>query len=72
MLNDDELTQLALDAIAFSMEMHEDIPTAHRILATLTPLRVQQLCCVLGAMVDPNRPLEVMAWWRDLAPGEAA
>lgn len=71
-MTEEELTQLVLDTIAFSMEMHEDIPAAHRILRSLDRLRLEQLCCVLGAMVDPNGPLEDMTWWRDLPEAREA
>jgi len=71
-LTPEEEDQLLVDAIALAMDVRDDLATAHRTVRHLDRGRLEQLCCALAAMVDPNLPLPVMAWWRALAPKEAA
>lgn len=72
MLTPEEEDQLLVDAIAFAMDMRDDLAAAHRSVRQMPRDRLEALVCALGAMVDPNCPLPVMAWWRALAPKEAA
>lgn len=62
-----EEDQLLLEAIEFAMDMREDLTAAHRRVRHLDRARLEHMACVLGAMVDPNIPLPVMAWWRQYA-----
>ena len=63
-----EEDQLLVDAIAIAMDIREDLAQAHRTIASLDRLRLEQVAAALAAMVDPNLPLHVTAWWRAL-PG---
>lgn len=66
MLTPEEEDQLLVDAIALAMDIRDDLAQAHRAVRSLERLRLEQICVALGAMVDPNVPLPVMAWWRTL------
>ncbi len=58
--------QLLVDAIAIAMDVRDDLAQAHRTVHSLERDRLEQVCVALAAMVDPNIPLPVMAWWRTL------
>lgn len=66
MLTPEEEDQLLVDAIALSMDVREDLAAAHRRVAYADRRQLERLCIALAAMVDPNIPLPVMAWWRHL------
>lgn len=66
MLTPEEEDQLLVDAIALAMDIRDDLAQAHRTIRSLDRLRLEQVCVALAAMVDPNVPLPVMAWWRAL------
>jgi hypothetical protein len=66
MLTPEEEDQLLVDAIALAMDIRDDLAQAHRTIHSLERLRLEQVCVALAAMVDPNLPLPVMAWWRAL------
>ena len=70
-LTPDEEDQLLVDAIAVAMDVRDDLAQAHRTIRSLERLRLEQICVALAAMVDPNVPLPVMAWWRVLAQDTA-
>lgn len=61
-----EEDQLLVEAITVAMDMREDLRAAHLRLRQMDRLRLEQVACVLAAMVDPNIKLPVMAWWRHL------
>jgi len=67
-----EEDRLLAQAIAFAMDMREDLAAAHRTVRYLDRADLEALTCALGAMVDPNLPLPVMAWWRTLATAREA
>lgn len=67
-----EEDRLLAQAIAFSMDMREDLAAAHRTVRYLEREQLEALACALGAMVDPNCPLPVMAWWRALPQAREA
>lgn len=64
MLTPPEEDQLLVDAIALAMDVREDLAAAHRAIRHADRSRLEQLTVALAAMVDPNIPLPVMAWWR--------
>lgn len=66
MLTPEQEDQLLVEAITVSMDMREDLRAAHLRLRQMDRLHLEQVCCVLAAMVDPNVKLPVMAWWRTL------
>lgn len=71
MLKPEEEDQLLVEAITVAMDMREDLRAAHLRLRQMDRLRLEQVCCTLAAMVDPNVKLPVMAWWRVLAQDAA-
>ena len=71
MLTPQEEDQLLVDAIAVAMDIRDDLAQAHRTVRSLERARLEQICVALGAMVDPNVPLPVMAWWRVFAQDAA-
>lgn len=71
-LTPEEEDRLLADAIALVMDVRDDLAQAHRTVRHLGKDQLEQLCCALAAMVDPNCPLPVLAWWRALTPEEAA
>lgn len=70
-LSPEEEDRLLLTAIEHAMDMREDLAAAHSRVRQLSKHELEQLCCALGAMVDPNVAVPVMAWWRCFAPTEA-
>jgi hypothetical protein len=56
--------RLAGQALALIGDMREDLGAAHRTVRALDHLELQQLCCVLAAMVPMDMPLAQLAWWR--------
>lgn len=66
-----EEDQLLVDAIAVAMDVRDDLAQAHRTLRHMDRLRLEQVCVALAAMVDPNCPMPVMAWWRVFAQDAA-
>ena len=68
MLTPEEEDQLLVEAITVAMDMRENLRDAHLRLRQMDRLRLEQVSCVLAAMVDPDIKLPVMAWWRTLAP----
>lgn len=58
--------RLAAQALSLAMDMREDLGAAHRTVRYLSRLELEQLCCVLAAMVDVNKSFAAMAWWRTL------
>lgn len=67
-----EEDRLLAQAITFAMDMREDLAAAHRTVRHLDRADLEALTCTLGAMVDPNLPLPVMAWWRAFAAAREA
>jgi hypothetical protein len=65
--------RLMAQALALVEDMREDLDSAHRAVRYLDRLELEQLACVLAAMVPVDLPLATLAWWR-LMPqsGEAA
>lgn len=61
-----EEDQLLVEAITVAMDMRENLRDAHLRLRQMDRLHLEQVCCVLAAMVDPDVKLPVMAWWRHL------
>jgi hypothetical protein len=61
-----EEDQLLVEAITVAMDMRENLRDAHLRLRQMDRLHLEQVCCVLAAMVDPDVKLPVMAWWRAL------
>lgn len=57
----DDLAALALDMVGL---IRDDRDAAHRTVARLSHLELEQLACVLAAMVDPDKPMSELAWWR--------
>lgn len=57
---EDELLHTALQLADY---LRRDVPAAHRITAQLDRLELEQVCCVLAALVDPDWSPTV-AWWR--------
>lgn len=51
-------------AQALAWDMREDLAAAHRTLRVFDRLELEQLCCVLAAMVPVDVPLQQLAWWR--------
>jgi hypothetical protein len=47
-------------------DVRHQLHAAHLRLRTMDRLRLEQISCVLAAMVDPHTSPEVMAWWRHL------
>ncbi len=66
-----EEDRLLLTAIEHAMDVREDLAAAHRRVRAMGKFELEQLCCALAAMVDPNTPIPVMAWWRVFAPTSA-
>lgn len=58
------LDDLAATAMGLVDDIRTDRPAAHRTLAAMTHLELQQVACVLAAMADSSVPFNVMAWWR--------
>lgn len=63
---------LAAQALALAVDIREDLGAAHRTVRALDRLELEQVCCVLAAMVDVSASFPAMAWWRSLAGREAA
>lgn len=61
-----EEDRLLVEAITVAMDMRENLRDAHLRLRQMDRLHLEQVCCVLAAMVDPDVKLPVMAWWRAL------
>jgi hypothetical protein len=59
-----EEDQLLVDAIALAMDVRDDLAAAHRTIRHADRTQLERLTVALAAMVDPNIPLPVMAWWR--------
>jgi len=59
---------LAAQALQLVTDIRDDIGAVHRTVRVLDRLELEQLVCVLSAMVDPSKSLAQMAWWRKLAP----
>lgn len=47
-------------------DVRHQLHAAHLRLRVADRLHLEQLACVLAAMVDPHTSPEVMAWWRHL------
>jgi hypothetical protein len=58
--------RLAGQALQLVTDVRDDLAAAHRTVRVLDHLELEQLCCVLAAMVDPTKTLAQMAWWRRL------
>lgn len=71
-MSPEEEDRLLAQAIAFAMDVREDLLAAHRTVRYLDRDELEALTCALGAMVDPNLPLPVMAWWRSLPQSREA
>jgi len=71
MLTPEEEDQLLVEAITVAMDMREDLRAAHLRLRQMDRLRLEQVCCVLGAMVEADLELSKMAWWRNPAQDAA-
>lgn len=56
--------RLAATACMLVQDIRNDRDAAHRTLAAMDRLELEQVTCVLAAMVDPDINLNVMAWWR--------
>jgi hypothetical protein len=56
--------RLAAQALALTSDIRDDLGAAHRALRALSRLELEQLCCVLAAMVPVDVPLQQLAWWR--------
>lgn len=56
--------RLATAALVLAGDMRSDLGAAHRTVRYLSKPELEQLCCVLAAMVDPDQPFNRMAWWR--------
>jgi hypothetical protein len=56
--------RLLRDAMALSELMRDDLAAAHRMVRYSQRLKLEQLCCVLAAMVDPGLPID--PWWAEL------
>jgi hypothetical protein len=56
--------RLAAQALALTSDIRDDLGAAHRALRALPRLELEQLCCVLAAMVPVDVPLQQLAWWR--------
>lgn len=67
MLTPQEEDQLLVEAITVAMDMRDNLRDAHLRLRQMDRLRLEQVCCTLAAMVDPDIKLPVMAWWRVFA-----
>jgi hypothetical protein len=56
--------RLAAQALGLASDMRYDLAAAHRSVRALSRLEVEQVCCVLAAMVPVDVPLQQLAWWR--------
>jgi hypothetical protein len=56
--------RLAGQALALTSDIRDDLGAAHRAVRVLPRLELEQLCCVLAAMVPVDVPLQQLAWWR--------
>jgi hypothetical protein len=56
--------RLAAQALALTSDIRDDLGAAHRSVRVLPRLELEQLCCVLAAMVPVDVPLQQLAWWR--------
>jgi hypothetical protein len=56
--------RLAAQALILAADIRDDVALVHRTVRYLDRLELEQLCCVLAAMVDVNTPFDQMAWWR--------
>jgi hypothetical protein len=56
--------RLAAAALGLATDMREDLGAAHRSVRAMDRLELEQVACVLAAMVDVNRSFASMAWWR--------
>lgn len=70
-LTPDEEDQLLVDAIALAMDVRDDLRAAHLKVLHVERRQLERLAITLAAMVDPNIPLPVMAWWRHLGQDAA-
>lgn len=61
-LEDRRFTQ----ALGLAHDIHDDVAAVHRALRAMDRLELEQVACVLAAMVDPLRNMESMAWWNKL------
>lgn len=64
--------RLAGQALALAADIRDDVASVHRTVRYLDRLELEQVCCVLAAMVDINAPFDRMAWWRLQLVGEAS
>lgn len=58
--------RLAAQALLLAADMRQDLGAVHRTVAAMDRLELEQVCCVLAAMVDVSKSLSAMAWWRTL------
>ncbi len=56
--------RLAAEALALVQDIRFDRAAAHRAVHAMDRLQLEQVACVLAAMVDPNVRFNVLAWWR--------
>lgn len=58
--------RVAAQALALVGDIREDVDAAHRTVRALPRLELEQVACVLAAMVDDHKKIDDMAWWRRL------
>lgn len=58
--------RLFAQALMLAHDMRDDVGAVHRTLRAMDRLELEQVTCVLAAMVDVRRSMDVMAWWREL------
>jgi hypothetical protein len=59
--------ELWTSAIRFAMLVRDDVSVLHRELGFLSRLELEQVCCVLAAMVNVSLPISEIVWWSALA-----